>query len=273
MSHSTTSDSPLQTTHVAILGLGEVGRIYGAALADAGHRVTGFDPYLHESPAGVEVADTLEKAVEDARIVVVLTAASASRSVAESAAAALAPGAVYADFTSSGPLEKRTLADVFQERTDVRLVDVAILGPVIQLGTATPLMTAGPAGEAAAALMRPLGTPVEVVVGGDLGDAMAHKLLRSVFMKGLASVVVEAVGAGRGAGMEEWVRGQIAGVLAGDGQAVIDRFLTGTAKHAARRAVEMRSTRAYLADLGVPAEMTEASMTALERMADDGHPS
>ncbi|MFJ9389927.1 NAD(P)-binding domain-containing protein [Nocardioides sp. NPDC101246] len=269
MSHSTSSDSPLQGASVAILGLGEVGRIYGTALAEAGHRVTGFDPYLSEAPGGVEVADTLEEAVAGAQIVVVLTAASASRSVAETAAAALAPGAVYADFTSSGPLEKRALATVFEGREDVRLVDVAILGPVIQMGTATPLMAAGPAGDAVAALMRPLGTPVEVV-HGDLGDAMAHKLLRSVFMKGLASVVVEAVGAGRGAGMEEWVRGQIAGVLAGDGQAVIDRFLTGTSKHAARRAAEMRSTGAYLAALGVPAEMTDASMTAMERMAADG---
>lgn len=269
MSHSTISDSPLQSARVAILGLGEVGRIYGAALVDAGHQVTGFDPYLDQAPAGVEVADTLEGAVKDAQIVVTLTAASASRSVAETAVGALAPGAVYADFTSSGPTEKRALISVFEAREDVRLVDVAILGPVIQLGTATPLMAAGPAGEAVAALMRPLGTPVEVV-DGDLGDAMAHKLLRSVFMKGLASVVVEAVGAGRGAGMEEWVRGQIAGVLAGDGQAVIDRFLTGTTKHAARRAAEMRSTGAYLADLGVHAEMTDASMRAMERMADEG---
>lgn len=270
MSHSTISDSPLQGARVAVLGLGEVGRIYATALVEVGHRVTGYDPYLDEAPAGVVVADTLESAAEDAQIVVVLTAASASLTVAESAAAALAPGAVYADFTSSGPLEKRALATVFEGREDVRLVDVAILGPVIQLGTATPLMAAGPAGEEVAALMRPLGTPVEVV-GGDLGDAMAHKLLRSVFMKGLASVVVEAVGAGRGAGMEEWVRGQIAGVLAGDGQAVIDRFLAGTAKHAARRAAEMRSTGAYLADLGVHAEMTAASRRALERMATDGN--
>lgn len=271
MSHSTISDSPLQSARVAILGLGEVGRIYGTALAEAGHRVAGFDPYLQEAPAGVEVADTLEGAVKDAQIVIVLTAASASRSVAESAAAALAAEAVYADLTSSGPSEKRVLATVFEGREDVRLADVAILGPVILLGTATPLMAAGPAGEVVAELMRPLGTPVEVVAG-ELGDAMAHKLLRSVFMKGLASVVVEAVSAGRGAGMEEWVRGQIAGVLAGDGQAVIDRFLTGTAKHAARRAAEMRSTGAYLADLGVHAEMTDASMRALERIAADGSP-
>ena len=81
---------------------------------------------------------------------------------------------------------------------------------------------------------------------------MAHKLLRSVLMKGLASVVVEAVTAGRAAGLEDWIRAQIAGQLAGDGQAVIDRFLTGTAKHAVRRSKEMQDTASYLSDLGVP---------------------
>ena len=101
---------------------------------------------------------------------------------------------------------------------------------------------------------------------------MAHKLLRSVLMKGLASVVVEAVTAGRAAGLEEWIRAQIAGQLAGDGQAVIDRFLTGTARHALRRSKEMQDTASYLSDLGVPAEMTHASATALTRMAQDTAP-
>ena len=97
---------------------------------------------------------------------------------------------------------------------------------------------------------------------------MAHKLLRSVLMKGLASVVVEAVTAGRAAGLEDWIRGQIARQLAGDGQAVIDRFLTGTAKHAVRRSKEMQDTASYLSsDLAVPAEMTTASAAALARIA------
>ncbi|WP_345600374.1 M23 family metallopeptidase, partial [Thermocatellispora tengchongensis] len=63
---------------------------------------------------------------------------------------------------------------------------------------------------------------------------------------GLASVVVEAVTAGRAAGLEDFVRTQIAAMLAGDGEAVIDRFLNGTQKHAARRSFEMRSTSGYI---------------------------
>jgi 3-hydroxyisobutyrate dehydrogenase-like beta-hydroxyacid dehydrogenase len=101
---------------------------------------------------------------------------------------------------------------------------------------------------------------------------MAHKLLRSVLMKGLASVVVEAVTAGRAAGLEQWIRSQIAGQLAGDGQAVIDRFVSGTTKHALRRSKEMQDTASYLSDLGVPAEMTTASAAALARMARETAP-
>ena len=80
-------------------------------------------------------------------------------------------------------------------------------------------------------------------------------------------MVVEAVTAGRAAGLESWIREQISRQLAGDGQAVIDRFLAGTSKHAVRRSREMQDTANYLADLGVPAEMTEASAAALTRIA------
>lgn len=263
---TTTPPSSSRSVAIGLLGLGEVGRIYGAALAAAGHRVTGFDPHAQDPPKGVELAESAKAAVAGADVVLTLTAASASRSVAEAVVGALRPSAVYADCTSSSPGEKRALAEAFKEREDVRLADVAILGPVILQGAETPLMAAGPGAAAVAAVMTTVGSPVEVV-DGTLGDAMAHKLLRSVFMKGLISVVVEAVGASREAGMEEWVRGQIAGVLAGDGQAVIDRFLTGTRKHATRRMHEMRATSAYLADLGVPAEMTDAAASALERMS------
>ncbi|MEU7853937.1 DUF1932 domain-containing protein [Nonomuraea sp. NPDC049141] len=65
-------------------------------------------------------------------------------------------------------------------------------------------------------------------------------------------------------------RAEVARQLAGDGEAVIERFLTGTRKHAVRRAHEMHDTGAYLADLGVPAEMTRATEQALRRFATQG---
>lgn len=212
--------------------------------------------------------DTAADAVSGADLILVLTAAKAARPVAESVRTSFTAGACYADFTSSAPSAMRDIADLV-ENAGAAFCDVAILGPVSWHGAQTPLMLAGSSAEAMAAIAAGWGAPVEVV-DGPPGSAMAHKLLRSVLMKGLAGVVTEAVTAGAAAGYEPWIRDQIAGQLAGDGHAVIDRLLTGTRTHAERRAHEMHDTAEYLGELGVPAEITQATAGALRRMAAEG---
>ncbi|CAI3803883.1 NAD(P)-dependent oxidoreductase [Pseudarthrobacter sp. MM222] len=251
-------------TACTVIGLGEAGATYAAALVAAGHSVTGFDPVAPSTPAGVNRAATAAEACLGADVVLVLTGAAAARGVARECLPVLPPGSCYADFTSSSP---HVMQELGRLSGSALFADVAILGPVPTQGAKTPLMVSGPGAQAIACLLSPLGAEVEIA-DGEPGAAMAHKLLRSVLMKGMASVVVEAVTAGRAAGLEDWIRAQIARQLAGDGQAVIDRFLTGTAKHALRRSKEMQDTASYLsADLGVPAEMTTASAAALTRIA------
>ena len=250
-------------TACTVIGLGEAGATYAAALVTAGHSVTAFDPVAESTPAGVVRAATAAQACQDADVVLVLTGAAAARSVAQECLPILGAGSCYADFTSSSPQVMRELG---QLPSQALFADVAILGPIPTLGAKTPLMVSGPGSHTVLELLSPLGPEVEIA-DGEPGAAMAHKLLRSVLMKGMASVVVEAVTAGRAAGLEDWIRGQIARQLAGDGQAVIDRFLTGTVKHALRRSKEMQDTADYLStDLGVPAEMTTASAAALARI-------
>jgi 3-hydroxyisobutyrate dehydrogenase len=255
-------------TACTVIGLGEAGATYASALIEAGHQVTGFDPVAPSTPAGVTRAATAAEACAGTDIVLVMTGAAAARSVAQECLPVLEQGSCYADFTSSSP---GVMSELGQLHTKADFADVAILGPVSALGEKTPLMVSGPGAQAVADLLAPLGVEVEIAEG-EPGAAMAHKLLRSVLMKGLASVVVEAVTAGKAAGLEEWIRSQIAGQLAGDGQTVIDRFLSGTVKHAVRRSKEMQDTASYLADLGVPAEMTTASAAALTRMAQETAP-
>lgn len=251
-------------TACTVIGLGEAGATYAAALVAAGHSVTGFDPVAPNTPAGVSRAATAAEACLGAAVVLVLTGAAAARGVAQECLPVLPPGSCYADFTSSSP---HVMQELGRQSGPALFADVAILGPVPTQGAKTPLMVSGPGAQAIADLLSPLGAEVEIA-DGQPGAAMAHKLLRSVLMKGMASVVVEAVTAGRAAGLEDWIRAQIARQLAGDGQAVIDRFLVGTAKHALRRSKEMQDTASYLsADLGVPAEMTTASAAALTRIA------
>jgi hypothetical protein len=98
---------------------------------------------------------------------------------------------------------------------------------------------------------------------------MAHKLLRSVYMKSLAQIIWEAIAAGRAAGAEEWLRGQIEATLGDDGPAFIERVLDGTPKHAERQAFELGSVASYLDELGVPHAMTDATRAELLRIASE----
>ncbi|MGW5667573.1 NAD(P)-binding domain-containing protein [Micromonospora sp. NPDC003776] len=249
----------------AVIGLGEAGGRYAAALADHGHDVIGVDPADSPTPVGVRRARSIAEAVADAEVVLVMTGAAASPGIAKAAAPHLLPKACYADFTSSAPAVMEQLArDI--DGTGASFADVAILGPVTWHGAQTPLMVSGSGARTVDELMSLLGAKVELL-NAPAGAAMAHKLLRSVFMKGLASIIWEAVEASRAAGYEQWARDQIASQLAGDGQAVIDRLLSGTKLHAERRSQEMKDTAAYLESLGIAPVMTRATEASLQQIA------
>lgn len=249
----------------AVIGLGEAGSRYAAALAGHGHDVAGVDPSDKPTPPGIRRAGSIAHAVADADLVLVATGAAAAPGIAKTAAPYLLPKACYADFTSSAPATMEQLAQIVED-AGASFADVAILGPVTWHGVQTPLLVSGSGGKAIYELMSAVGANVEVL-DAPAGAAMAHKLLRSVFMKGLAAIVGEAVEASRAAGYEQWARNQIAAQLAGDGHAVIDRLLAGTELHAERRRLEMHDTAAYLDSLGVPPLMTHATETALQRIA------
>ena len=105
-----------------------------------------------------------------------------------------------------------------------------------------------------------------VVIDGPAGEAARLRLLRSVFMKGLATLIVEGVGAARAVGAEDWLRGQMAQELGPDGAALVDRLIEGTHRHAVRREHEMRDALAALEATGQPADMTRATLAWFERL-------
>ena len=144
--------------------------------------------------------------------------------------------------------------------------DVALTGIVPQTGLATPALASGAGAERFAELFRPLGMPVDVV-GPRPGDAAGLKLLRSVFMKGIAAAAIEALEAARAAGAEERVHADIAGVL---GEPLLERLLSGSRMHAARRADEMRAAAAYVEELGVDPRIASASAEWLDQLREEG---
>jgi 3-hydroxyisobutyrate dehydrogenase len=246
---------------VAILGLGEAGGRYAADLAAAGWQVTGYDPADLATPTSVTRAPSLRDAVADAELVLSLTGAGPAADAARQAAPALPATACYADFNTTAPAVKRAIA-----ATIGNVADVAVLAPVPRHGAATPLLASGPAAPTVAASFRPLGADVDVL-DEPAGAAAARKLLRSVFMKGLAATVLEALTAATAAGCETWLHQQIAAELGPDGPALVDRLITGTHQHAARRIPEVQASRAYLTELNTPTPICDATLEWLTTIA------
>jgi 3-hydroxyisobutyrate dehydrogenase-like beta-hydroxyacid dehydrogenase len=106
------------------------------------------------------------------------------------------------------------------------------------------------------------------VLAGPAGLAATKKLLRSVFYKGMATAIVEALEAARAAGHEQWLREHIEAELTDADARSVTRFADGTARHAVRRVAEMAAAAAMLTELGVSPAMADASRAVHARLAD-----
>jgi 3-hydroxyisobutyrate dehydrogenase-like beta-hydroxyacid dehydrogenase len=226
-------------------------------LGRADAEVRGYDPAVSESSPDVATA------VAGADVVLSLNAAKVALEAAAQAVPALGPAAVYADLNTAAPALKRELAALI-EGAGARFADVALLGPVPLRGLATPALASGSGAKAFADALTPLGMPVEVV-SERAGDAAAMKLLRSVFMKGLAASVVESVRAAEAAGHADWLKHEIAAIV---GRPLLDRLLEGSRAHAARRVDEMEAASQLLRELGVEPRIAAASRALLADLAE-----
>jgi 3-hydroxyisobutyrate dehydrogenase-like beta-hydroxyacid dehydrogenase len=243
---------------VAVLGLGEAGARIAADLVEAGCTVRAWDPA--QRPAGIANADSALDAVNDADVVLSLNAAAVALDAAVGVARALGADTLYADLNTASPQLKRDLAAVLP----VQFADVALTGVVPSTGLATPALASGAGAERFAELFRPFGMPVDVV-GPNPGDAAGVKLLRSVFMKGMAAAALESLEAARATGVEERVRADLAAVI---GEPLLERLLSGSQAHAARRVDEMHAAAGYVDELGIEPRIALAAAAWLEQLRD-----
>jgi 3-hydroxyisobutyrate dehydrogenase-like beta-hydroxyacid dehydrogenase len=248
---------------IGVLGLGEAGSLIAADLAAAGAVVHGFDPKC-APPAGIDGFGSDADAARGAQIVMALTSAHEALETLRQATPGIGSGAIYADLNTSSAGLKATLAETAAV-SGIAFVDIALMAPVPGLGLRTPMLASGPAADACALALRALGASVTVLPGPP-GTAATRKLVRSVFYKGLAAAVTEALRAGRAAGCEEWLRDDIGAVLADASAATVDRLEQGSIRHARRRMEEMAAASDLLEELGVPSRIARASHGWLEQL-------
>jgi 3-hydroxyisobutyrate dehydrogenase-like beta-hydroxyacid dehydrogenase len=256
-----------RTLVIAVLGLGEAGSLIAGDLVAAGARVRGYDPAVTAAEGITDTAGEAE-AARDADLVLSVNSAEAAVDALRAGLPGLRPDAVWADLNTAAPATKQDLAAI-AETAGIAFADVAMMAPVPGRGLRVPMLASGHAAARFAELVVPLGAEVDLL-DGPAGLAASKKLLRSVFYKGMAAAVVEALEAARAAGEERWLHENIVAELTQAGPGAVARIIDGTARHARRRTAEMAAAADMLTELGVVPLMTEASRALHERLAQGG---
>jgi 3-hydroxyisobutyrate dehydrogenase-like beta-hydroxyacid dehydrogenase len=250
---------------IAVLGLGEAGSHFANDLAEMGVKVTGYDPNLvRELHPSIVIKGSNAEAAQHADVIFSANLSSVSIQIAEELAGILKPHQFFCEMNTSGPEKKQKIAAVLAT-SGVKMIDLAIMAPVPPKGMMTPLLASGLYAAAFLEKVKPLHLDLKQVPNGQIGDAATRKLLRSIVYKGIASVVCEAMEAGKSFGMESYMRGQISSLIGGNDD-LIDRFVEGSKTHALRRMHEMEAVIEMLEAQNLDPIVTRATRDNLEKL-------
>jgi 3-hydroxyisobutyrate dehydrogenase-like beta-hydroxyacid dehydrogenase len=252
---------------IALIGFGEAAQafVHGmAASVSAYDRKTDADATrpakLAEAAAlNIALASTNAGALAGAPLVLSLVTADQALAAAEESARGITAGALFCDMNSVSPDTKRDAAARI-EAAGARYVDVAVMAPVYPLRRDVPLLVAGPHATDAAAALAALGFGRVRALDGEVGQASAIKMIRSVMVKGLEALTAECLLAAEAAGVRDEV---IASLDASErarpwterGDYNLDRMMV----HGLRRAEEMAEVVRTLDALGTGAAMSRGT--------------
>ncbi|QPH53349.1 NAD(P)-dependent oxidoreductase [Pontivivens ytuae] len=251
---------------VAFLGFSEAGPAFAEVLIAHGATVSAYDPRLGEDGAlrakaeatGATIHGTPGDAVTKAELVISTVTAASACAAARGAAPALRQGQIYLDLNSCAPDTKRAVADIVTP-TGASFVEGAAMGLIRGRGGDVPLLLCGADAEALAARLREAGLNTRAV-GAYLGRASAIKLMRSVYVKSIEALFVEAHVAAARLGVEDEVLASLSETFPGPDWPALSAYHIGRVRaHGARRAEELDEAAEMIEALDLPCRMVRSA--------------
>lgn len=248
------------------LGLGQEG-LSGIRATDAmmDHPVMGVQVRDRAGQAGVALVSSAAEVAQWADVLFAAVPSSFTLDVCREVKDCLRPGQLYIDVSASTPATKEAIWDLIGG-TGVLFVDAAMLGSLPKDKHRVPITASGNGASKFREVMAPHG--MEITLAGEkAGAASAIKLVRSIFMKGIASLMIEMLQAADAYGVSDEVVSSIS--KSTDGipfTSHLDRLVTGSALHCTRRAAELKGSIAMLSEAELSPEMTTAAKHRLEAL-------
>ncbi len=261
-----------------LLGFGEAGSILSAGLVKAGAQsVATYDLKFNEAEgpammagaeaAGVHPALSPAEAAAGSDIIIAAVTASSSVDAARTAARYIKPNQFYFDLNSVSPGRKREAARLIDDAGG-KFVDVAVMAPVPPYGVKVPMAVGGRWGKAVAERLVPFGFRIDVFER-EVGYVSAMKMCRSVMIKGIESLVIEAMTAAHAYDVVDQVIPSLDEYFKGkDWRSQAEYMFGRVVEHGVRRAAEMREAAKTVAEIGLEPLMTAATAERQQWVAD-----
>ena len=263
------------TENVLIIGFGEAGQAIAAGWQDADCDVSvmAYDLKLDHSETrpglvaaankrGVALPEYRSKAFSSVTHVLSVVTADEALNAATRAAGVLPKGAVFWDMNSVAPQTKRAACQVI-EGAGLRYLDVGVIAPIHPKRHRAPLMIAGQVDDQIKAAIQTFEFNAEVL-SSEVGQAAGFKLLRSIVIKGVESLLVEFHIAGEKMGLTQKAAQSLAASFPGiDWPERVEYALERVSNHGPRRAAEMEEAAKFVDGLGLNPLMAEATSKRL----------
>jgi 3-hydroxyisobutyrate dehydrogenase len=282
---------------IALLGFGEAGSAIARGLCAQGawrgssddggpkpgdnapRRVIAIDTALDQDTRGtalgktarnldVEIRGTYTEALREADLVICAVQGEHALSAATSAAPLLKQGAHYLDLcTVTGKMSDEDREKI--EAGGGRYIDIAVMGGFFKQGMKAPMLVAGADAELVVGWMNANGF-VTTYLGPRPGSASSVKMVRSVIMKGIEALGVEALVTAERQGILKEVLGCLGDVDSMTIGGTISMLVQTHIVHAERRWEEMGLVAKTLRETGVDPIMTEMIEKSHRRTVDAG---
>jgi len=264
--------------HVGLIGYGEVGRIFATGLLPQVRTMAAWDlkfadtatraePLQHAAAAGVHACASAADLCQRVQLIISAVTASNTLRVAETVAAALRPGTLFLDLNSASPKTKQDAAQLI-EAVGGHYIEAGVMTSVPPYGIRVPMLLGGSQAAVLAPVLQGWGMDAKPVAD-KLGVASAIKMSRSIMIKGLEALVIEAYTNARAYGVEEAVLPTLKETFPQiDWAQQGAYFFSRVVQHGKRRAEEMREAANTVRETGFTPLMAAAIADKQQWVAD-----
>lgn len=217
--------------------------------------------------AGVHLTSTLRELAETSNVVICATSAKFALQIAKEIAPYLHQDHLYADLNAASPKVKQEISSLISQ-TGGSPVDGAVMDAVPPHGHKVPIFVSGAGAVPFHAFLQPFGMNI-TVINDQAGSASAIKMVRSIFMKGFTSLLLETLSAAHKSGIEREIIDSISRTFAKQPiEELMNLLLTRTAVHAERRVAEMTDVIETLRESNLDYSMSKATRDTLQQVVD-----